>query len=397
MSFQRFNQKTIIYIIIALTNLSNLAVHTTYYLYLTRELGLSNSASLGLDAPTFITNIIFEVPTGIWGDRFGYKKSFLVSVGLNILASIFYFIGGSYFILVIGSIVFGLGLAFASGSFDALCIENNEKDLKNFYVNKQVIIRVSTIIAPILAYFLASITSFRSIYILDILLKLSIFLFTFKFLYESVNLKKDLTGGLSYLLHGWKEVLNTVRESKYLKLQAIASFIWGFSVPTYATTSSVLALSGNASLNGIIYSITSATGLATVVIAKKIKNTRFMYWASFMWYVVFSTLIGIFIGKEIVLPLFVIACLFSSTHEIIYDTFFNSQLKKNKAGVLSLFALFPRISNILAVFISGYISDHLGLGPLWIFTGVLLSIVGVFLYIESRLIIFPKSIESNME
>ena len=84
--------------------------------------------------------------------------------------------------------------------------------------------------------------------------------------------------------------------------------------------------------------------------------------------------------------------MFSSTHEIIYDTFFNSQLKKNKAGVLSLFALFPRISNILAVFISGNISDHLGLGPLWIFTGILLSIVGVIIYIESKVIVLPKTV-----
>lgn len=128
-----------------------------------------------------------------------------------------------------------------------------------------------------------------------------------------------------------------------------------------------------------------------MVIAKKIKNMRFIYWASFMWYAVFSTLIGIFIGKEIVLPLFVIACLFNSIHEIVYDTFFNSQLKKSKAGVLSLFALFPRISNILAVFISGYISDNLGLGPLWIFTGILLSMVGIILYIQSRVIKFPNS------
>lgn len=389
MSFHRLNQKTIIYIIIALAYFSNIAVHTTYYLYLTRELGLSNTEALGLDAPTFITNIIFEVPTGIWGDKYGYKKSFLVSVILGILASVFYCIGGSYFILVVGSIVFGLGLAFASGSFDALCIENNKEDLKSFYVNKQVIIRVSTIIAPILAYALASITSFRSIYILDILLKGLIFFFALKYLHESLNLKKDLTGGITYLLKGWKEVIQTVRESTYLKLQALASFIWGFSVPTYATTSSVLALSGSSSLNGIIYSITSATGLATVVIAKKIKNMRFIYWASFMWYVVFSTLIGIFIGREIVIPLYVIACLFSSTHEIVYDTFFNSQLKKNKAGVLSLFALIPRLSNILAIFISGYISDKFGYGTLWIVTGCLLSIVGVIIYIESRLIKFP--------
>jgi len=282
MSFHRLNQKTIIYIIIAFAYFSNIAVHTTYYLYLTRELGLSNTEALGLDAPTFITNIIFEVPTGIWGDKYGYKKSFLVSVILGILASVFYFIAGSYFFLVLGSIVFGLGLAFASGSFDALCIENNKDDLKSFYVNKQVIIRVVTIISPILAYALASLTSFRSIYILDILLKGLIFFFTLKYLRESVNIKKDLTEGLSYLFHGWKEVIQTIKESTYLKLQALASFIWGFSVPTYATTSSVLALSGNSSLNGIIYSITSATGLATVVIAKKIKNMRFIYWASFM-------------------------------------------------------------------------------------------------------------------
>lgn len=86
-----------------------------------------------------------------------------------------------------------------------------------------------------------------------------IFVFALKFLHESVNLKRDLSDGLVFLLKGWKDVIQTVRESTYLKLQAISSFIWGFSFPTYATTGSVLVLSGNANLNGVIYSITSAT------------------------------------------------------------------------------------------------------------------------------------------
>jgi len=81
-----------------------------------------------------LTVVIFELPTGIFADFAGRKKSFLISQFFFIGAITLIFIG-SIIIVSLGTILFGLGRALSSGTLDALYIDEKSA---NQSMNKTV-------------------------------------------------------------------------------------------------------------------------------------------------------------------------------------------------------------------------------------------------------------------
>lgn len=74
------------------------------------------------------TVIAAEFPSGVFADLYGRKRSFVVSL-LFILASYMLFLAsGSFGLLLVAMVLSGLGRAFASGSIDALAIDEAAHD-----------------------------------------------------------------------------------------------------------------------------------------------------------------------------------------------------------------------------------------------------------------------------
>lgn len=67
--------------------------------------------------------IVCEVPSGIFADLMGRKRTFLVSCGLYAVAVTALLFAGSVWTLVPGFLLYGAARAFASGSLDALFVE----------------------------------------------------------------------------------------------------------------------------------------------------------------------------------------------------------------------------------------------------------------------------------
>lgn len=82
---------------------------------------LSNlSIILGLYA---FTVIILELPTGIIADVFGRKKTFCLSVIISIFSIIVILFSNGFIFLCMAMMLYGLGRALSSGSFDAMFID----------------------------------------------------------------------------------------------------------------------------------------------------------------------------------------------------------------------------------------------------------------------------------
>jgi MFS family permease len=72
---------------------------------------------------------IFEVPSGIFADNYGKKTELSICFLFYIVSFIFFFIGGSFFILCIAMFFYGMGEAFRSGTHKAIIMEYlEEKD-----------------------------------------------------------------------------------------------------------------------------------------------------------------------------------------------------------------------------------------------------------------------------
>jgi len=87
---------------------------------------VSGSYTLGLSifSIAMFSSAIFELPTGIFSDRYGRVKTLIFGALSFLLSSIFYAIGLNYWFLVIGAVLSGLGRSFYSGNNDALLYDN---------------------------------------------------------------------------------------------------------------------------------------------------------------------------------------------------------------------------------------------------------------------------------
>jgi len=95
---------------------------------------VSGSYALGMSifSITMISSAIFEVPTGIFSDLIGRKRTVVCGAISNVLAVFFYSVSWSYFSLMIGALFEGLGRSFYSGNNDAylydILKESNQAD-----------------------------------------------------------------------------------------------------------------------------------------------------------------------------------------------------------------------------------------------------------------------------
>ncbi len=89
-------------------------------LFLSRGLSLSLfSLAIGLN---FITVIVLEMPSGIAGDLWGRKRVWMISRVMT-LASLACYAFGNVLVVLLGCVLSGAGVAFSSGTLDALYME----------------------------------------------------------------------------------------------------------------------------------------------------------------------------------------------------------------------------------------------------------------------------------
>jgi MFS family permease len=74
------------------------------------------------------TIIVFEIPTGIFADRYGRKLSTVIGFLLLTVSGIIFFMYRGFIGFLIAEIVFGIAETFISGALEALTVDSLEKD-----------------------------------------------------------------------------------------------------------------------------------------------------------------------------------------------------------------------------------------------------------------------------
>ena len=129
---------------------------------------------------------VFEIPSGVFADRFGKKTELIICFIFYIASFILFFIGGSFLIFVFAFILFGFGEAFRSGTHKAMIMEylevHNINDEKSKVYGKTrayslIGSSLSSILGVIFIIFLPNLELLFLIaivpYIIDLLLVLS--------------------------------------------------------------------------------------------------------------------------------------------------------------------------------------------------------------------------------
>ena len=120
----------------------------------------SYALGMSLFSVVMVSSALFEVPTGIFSDFVGRKKTMMLGAACSVLSISFYAIGTGYLILLIGALLEGLQRAWYSGNNDALLYETlsgtDRKDEYDHYLGKtSAMFQVAAAIAIILGGFIA--------------------------------------------------------------------------------------------------------------------------------------------------------------------------------------------------------------------------------------------------
>lgn len=97
---------------------------------------VTGSFALGLAVFSFqsIGALLFELPTGVFSDLVGRKKTILCGSAAGVLSLLFFALGGSFTMLVIGAVFAGLAESLFSGNNDAFLYDtlNQEKQKEQY-------------------------------------------------------------------------------------------------------------------------------------------------------------------------------------------------------------------------------------------------------------------------
>lgn len=99
------------------------APYSAFLILYFAQISGSFALALGIFSIHSISTCIFEVPTGVFSDRIGRKKTLALGALANIAAISLYATGGSFWVLGLGAVFAGLSESFFSGNNDALLYE----------------------------------------------------------------------------------------------------------------------------------------------------------------------------------------------------------------------------------------------------------------------------------
>lgn len=123
---------------------------------------VSGSFALGMAifSIAMVSSALFEIPTGIFSDRIGRRKTVILGAMSAVLYSIFYAIGQSFLILAIGAIFEGLSRSFYSGNneallYDSLAEAKNEQHYDEYLGKTSAMFQLALAISAILGGFIA--------------------------------------------------------------------------------------------------------------------------------------------------------------------------------------------------------------------------------------------------
>ncbi|MEN8253490.1 MAG: MFS transporter [Patescibacteria group bacterium] len=190
---------------------------------------VTGSYALGMSifSTAMLSSAVFEVPTGIFSDMIGRKKTIVIGAFATLFSVIFYAIGGVYVALFIGAIFEGFARSLYSGNNEALLHEtlsegNQQSEYSEFLGRtrsaEQVALAIASVSGAIIAYW-----SFSLVMWLSVIPAVLGLLVSFKIV-EPKILKSKTTNIYFHL----KIAIKEFRRNKKLRMLSIASIL-GFA------------------------------------------------------------------------------------------------------------------------------------------------------------------------
>lgn len=346
---------------------------------------VTGSYALGMSifSITMISSALFEVPTGIYSDFIGRKKTVILGAASAVIYAIFYAIGGSYLILIAGAIFEGLSRAFYSGNNNALLLDSLKQSGKideydEFLGRVSSMFQIALTLSAILGSFLAS-WSFSLIMWISVISQI-ICLGISLFLIEP----RSHTEARGNIYDHLKQSLSHFRKNKKLRMLSIASIIgYGLGEASYQFQSAFYSVLWPLWAIGLAKTFSNLGASVSFMFSGKIIK-RFNALPLLVASNTYSRIMGII---STLFPTFLSPLLLSSTSlffgvsTVAENTLLQKEFKNEQRATMdSLNSLGGSLFFALVAFLLGLLADKISPGlALLIFEVAKISVLGIYI------------------
>ncbi len=197
---------------------------------------VSGSYALGMSvfSIAMISSALFEIPTGVFSDRIGRRKTVILGAASAVMFAVFYAIGHSFWFLAIGAIFEGLSMAFYSGNNDALLhdtlSENGEEHKYAEYLGKiSKMFQLALAVSAILGGIVVAKWAFPAVMWLSVIPQALCLILAFKLIEPKIH-----TARSGNIYQHLKEAYLGFLHNKKLRLLSLSTIIgYGFGEASY--------------------------------------------------------------------------------------------------------------------------------------------------------------------
>lgn len=345
---------------------------------------------------------IFEIPSGVFADRFGKKNELMICFIMYIFSFIGFFFAHDFLMLAIAMVFFGFGEALRSGTHKAMIMEyldvNNIKSRKSkVYGFTRSYSNIGSTISSIVGIALVLLTpNIRYLflfaivpYIADTFLIMSYpnYLNTkqeTKFSFRSFMMENFYS--VVYVFKN-KQLANNIIESS--GFTAIYKTVKDYIQPLLIALG-VVVIFGNLSMSdnekiylGVIYAIAEFTSVFVSLNAYRLENKfnpkRIL---QLTWYIASLTLIimGIWSTNLVIIVFaFILFYVFQNIRKpFMVEKIGDASHSTKRASVLSIESQITSLFVFIFAPILGLIADRFGIGIMLVSIGAFMVIIGVF-------------------
>ncbi len=204
---------------------------------------VSGSFALGMSifSITMLASAIFEIPTGVFSDKIGRKKTIVCGSVASVISVMLYAVGGTYGMLVAGAIFEGLARSFFSGNnaaflHDILAESGQQAEFQDYMGRTASRYQIALAIAAIVGSILAAI-SYPVVMWLSVIPQVMGLIVSLQFVEPKVH--TPVTGNLYQHLRD--AFNNTVRNRRLRSLSAASILHFGMGESIYQFRAAFIA------------------------------------------------------------------------------------------------------------------------------------------------------------
>ena len=342
----------------------------------------------------FVVLTLFEIPTGIFADVFGRKKSFLISCFLLSISE-FVYAGSSYFFgFVLAESLAAVAHTFASGAFQAWFVDRlkhfgYEENLTKIFGWEKALRSVVCIVGALIGGYVAD-TSMRLPWILGGIVFLIVGILSSIYMKEEYFSKNTFS-----LKKSWTLMKKTAKDSfifaknnKNFRFIIFAGMIQMFAVMCANMEWQKLFgdyLKKNVAIAGMMAPIQISVLVGGLFFSRwllrKAKDEKLAI-------LICQIIIGLGIILTVSFASLPLIVTFFLVHEVgrgmfgpIKDAYLHDNIPSvDRATLVSFESMYQHAGGALGLFASGCIAKYFGITPAWIVSGTLLVVLSLLLY-----------------